>query len=110
MTRPFNLKEYLLCMLEIPPLGADDLEIALEARADGCDWARRLLQERYLPHVVGWVMPYRSPSLGLETLIKLGNRALLKGLRQLKPGVLDATDFLEQCVVSGVEASLSIER
>lgn len=110
MPRPFNLKEYLLCMQQIPRLSEEDLELTLEARADGYEWARRLLEERYLPLVIGWVLPYRGRGLELESLIELGNRALLRGLRQLKPGMPDATEFLEQNVASDIEARLLIRR
>lgn len=46
-----------------------------------------------------------GPGVELEPLIEAGNRALLRGLRQLKPGfTVDATDYLESCVVEEIEA------
>jgi len=75
------------------------------ARAQGDEWARRLLEERFLPLVLRWVQPYRGRGLELEALIELGNRALLRALRQLKPGhYVDAEDFLETCVIHEVES------
>jgi len=102
---PKRTKDYLSCMQQIPPLSEDELDMALKARSGGDEWARRLLEERFLPKVIPWVLPYRGHGLELMDLIEIGNRALLRGLRQLKPGlVVDATDFLENCVVEDVEA------
>jgi DNA-directed RNA polymerase sigma subunit (sigma70/sigma32) len=105
MQPSFNLPNYLNCMLHIPSLSPEDLEMAVQARACGDAWAARLLEERFLPKVVRWVHPYRGRGLEFQNLIELGNRALIKGLRQLKPGVcVDAEDFLESCVVREVES------
>jgi DNA-directed RNA polymerase sigma subunit (sigma70/sigma32) len=105
MTPSFNLPTYLNCMLHIPALSPQDLETAVRARACGDEWAKRLLEERFLPKVVRWVHPYRGRGLEFQALIELGNRALMKGLRQLKTGVcVDAEDFLESCVVREVES------
>ena len=105
-TAPKKTKDYLNCMQQIPALSQADLSMALKARAQGDEWARRLLEERYLPMVVAWVLPYRGHGLEFMDLIELGNRALLRGLRLLKAEgqVVDATDYLENCVVAEVEA------
>jgi DNA-directed RNA polymerase sigma subunit (sigma70/sigma32) len=100
-----KIKDYLLCMQQIPPLAEEDLRMAVLARAAGDAWAGRLLEERFLPQVVAWVQPYRGRGLELVDLISLGNRALLRALRQLKPGhCAGAVDFLEACVSAEVEA------
>jgi len=99
-----KIKDYLTCMRQIPELSEADLRLALQARAKGDSWARRLLEERFLPKVVAWVQPYRGRGLEHIQLIEIGNRALMRGLRQLKPGLaVDATDYLENCVVEDVE-------
>jgi hypothetical protein len=108
---PQKTKDYLNCMLQIPPLSDDDLRTALLARMSGDEWARRLLEERFLPKVIAWVLPYRNPGFELMDLIEIGNRALLRGLRQLKPGLaVDATDYLENCVVAGVEEAVLLRQ
>lgn len=108
---PQAAKDYLSCMLQIPPLSEADLALALLSRAQGDEWARRLLEERFLPKVVSWVLPYRRPGHELMDLIEIGNRALLRGLRHLKPGlVVDATDYLENCVVEDVEAVVLVQK
>jgi hypothetical protein len=100
-----KIKDYLLCMQQIPPLGEEDLRMAVQARARGDAWAGRLLEERFLPQVVAWVQPYRGQGLELADLISQGNRALLRALRQLRPGhSAGAVDFLESCVAAEVEA------
>lgn len=104
MAPAFQLKYYLLCMEQIPPLSGEDLQAALHARAKGDEWARRLLEERFLPLALRWVQPYRGQGLSFEALIQAGNRALLRGLRQLKPGMPDAEDYLERCVAFEIES------
>lgn len=107
MSESLKIKDYLLCMQQIPALSDGDLKQALLDRARGDEWARRLLEERYLPRVLGWILPYRGHGLEFSDLIEVGNRALLRGLRQLKPGnFVDATDSLEQCVIEEVEAAV----
>lgn len=103
MSDPFKLKDYLACMLEIPPLDEVDLKRTVEARALGDAWAHRLLEERFLPRVVQWVQPYRGKGVAFHRLIEVGNRALLKGLRQLSPSTIDASDHLEGVVIQEVE-------
>jgi hypothetical protein len=105
MNETFRIKEYLNCMLQIPALSEAETELAVAAMATGDVWAHRLLEERFLPQVIRWVLPYRGLGPEFEALIEAGNRALLKGLRQLKPGLaVDTADFLEACVVQDVEA------
>jgi DNA-directed RNA polymerase sigma subunit (sigma70/sigma32) len=105
MIGSLRIKDYLACMRQIPELSEADLKEAVESRSNGDEWARRLLEERFLPKVIPWVLPYRGRGIEFEPLIEAGNRALLRGLRVLKPGlVVDATDFLERCVVDEVEA------
>src|SRR5688572_27590229 len=100
-----KIKDYLCCMQHIPPLSEADLRLAVEARAQGDAWAQRLLEERFLPMVIAWVQPYRGRSLEFMQLIELGNRALLRAIRQLRPGLaVDSADYLEKCVVDEVEA------
>ena len=104
MSEPFRLKDYLACMLHIPTLSKEDLDRVVLARSQGDEWAKRLLEERFLPKVIHWAQPYRGRGLGFEKLIQAGNRALLRGLRQLKPGhFVDAEDFLETSVVKEIE-------
>jgi DNA-directed RNA polymerase sigma subunit (sigma70/sigma32) len=94
-------------MMQIPELGPQELDEAIHAMAKGDAWAARLVEERFLPKVVRWVLPYRGKGLELGELIEIGNRALLKGLRQWKAeAVVDATDYLENCVAQDVEAAL----
>jgi hypothetical protein len=105
MNGAFRLKDYLNCMSQIPPLSEEDLRDALDARAHGDEWAMRLLEERFLPKVVGWVAPYRGRGIELEGLIEIGNRSLLRGIRQLRPEIcIDAEDFLEATVIRELEA------
>ena len=104
---PCKLKDYLICMRQIPALSPDELNSAVSQNAQGDLRARRLLEERFLPYVLAWVMPYRGCGLELLPLIEIGNRALLRALRQMKPGPgPDPVDTLENCVVAEVEAAV----
>lgn len=84
-----DLKEYLNCMLRIPPLDDGALRAALRLRAHGEAWPGGKLEEGLLPLVVRWVNPYRCTGVDLLELIEVGNRAALKALRDLKPAEWD---------------------
>lgn len=91
--KDFRLKDYLLCVARVAPLPASDLEDALKACAAGQSTARRLLEERHLPHVVAWTLPYRSTDLPYLKLIEAGNRALLKAIKRWPGG--NSSAFLD---------------
>jgi hypothetical protein len=79
-----------------------ELEAALRACAAGQPTARRLLEERHLPHVVAWSLPYRMTDVPFLRLIEAGNRALLKTVKRWNDPALDAGAFLD-CLQSSVE-------
>ena len=100
-----RLKDYLSCVSRIAPLSEADLRLAVSARHGGDERAGRLLEERFLPAVVRWVLPYRGRGMELEDLIQLGNRGLLRGLKRLRPETeAAAEDILECCVIEEVES------
>lgn len=91
--KDFRLKDYLLCVARVAPLASSDLDEALKACAAGQSTARRLLEERHLPHVVAWTLPYRSMDVPYLKLIEAGNRALLKAIKRWQGG--PAAAFLD---------------
>jgi DNA-directed RNA polymerase sigma subunit (sigma70/sigma32) len=102
-----KFKDYLACMLQIGELGEEEIKMLVEALSLGDEQARRCLEEQFLPRVLRWVSPYRGLGLSFECLVETGNRAMMRGLRQLRGNkVIDASDFLERCVVDEVESGL----
>lgn len=105
--KDFRLKDYLLCVARMAPLPALDLEDALQACAAGQVTARRLLEERHLPHVVAWTLPYRSSDVPYLQLIEAGNRALLKTIKRWSGGPSSAfLDALQSDVEQACEELL----
>ena len=96
----FRLKDYLLCVARVAPLQTVELEEALQACSAGQVTARRLLEERHLPHVVAWTLPYRSLDVPYLRLIEAGNRALLKVIKRWQGH--DPTAFLD-CLQGAIE-------
>jgi hypothetical protein len=102
--KDFRLKDYLLSVARVAPLQRVELEEALKASAVGQATARRLLEERHLPHVVAWTLPYRSADISYLRLIETGNRALLKLIKRWQG--IQADDFLDSlqaCVEQACE-------
>ena len=93
--KDFRLKDYLICVARIAPLQRVELEDALRACAAGQLTARRLLEERHLPHVVAWSLPYRISDVPYLRLIEAGNRALLKAIKRCNDPAMDASAFLD---------------
>lgn len=110
MALAFKLKDYLLCVHRIDPLQGSELARALKGVAKGEERSRRLLEERFLRHVVAWVQPYRAQGLPFLGLIESGNRALLKAIRNWKSEVGPFEDFAERMVSEEVEARLLARR
>ena len=108
MEQHLKLKDYLDCMARISRLDSSELagfEKRLKAFQDR--QARRALEESFLPAVVGWVSGYRGQGLPFESLIEMGNRALLRGLRRYHAAVpMGLEDYLEEKVRDSVEAAL----
>ena len=102
--KDFRLKDYLLCVARIAPLQTVELEAALRASAAGQATARRLLEERHLPHVVAWALPYRVNDAPFLRLIEAGNRALIKTIKHWNDPNLDAQTFLDCLQISVEEA------
>src|SRR5882724_5188121 len=100
--KDFRLKDYLLCVARMAPLQPVELEAALKACAAGQPTARRLLEERHLPHVVAWALPYRISDAPFLRLIEAGNRALLKTVKRWNDPDLDAAVFMD-CLQASVE-------
>jgi DNA-directed RNA polymerase sigma subunit (sigma70/sigma32) len=109
MERHFNLKDYLTCLAQIRRLQPEEeaqLENSLRRTQDRD--ARRLLEEAYLPRVLGWVSAYRGLGYEYETMIKMGNKALLRGLRRYHGAVpMGLMDYLEEKVRDEIEAALA---
>jgi len=74
----------------------------LQASAAGQATARRLLEERHLPHVVAWSLPYRCSDLSYLRLIEAGNRALLKLIKRWQGN--DPSVFLDSLQASVEQA------
>ena len=91
--KDFRLKDYLLCVARVAPLQRVELDEALLACAVGQQTARRLLEERHLPYVVAWTLPYRATDVPYLRLIEVGNRALLKVIKHWQGG--EAQEFLD---------------
>jgi hypothetical protein len=98
--KDFRLKDYLICVARVAPLQRVELEEALSACAAGQATAKRLLEERHLPHVVAWTLPYRASDVPYLRLIEAGNRALLRSIKRCSGG--SAAEFLD-AVQSSVE-------
>ena len=92
--KDFRLKDYLICVARVAPLQRVELEEALLACAAGQGTARRLLEERHLPYVVAWTLPYRASDVPYLRLIEAGNRALLKLIKRWQG--TEANVFLDQ--------------
>ena len=106
-----RLKDYLICVAGLDALTPGELQQAYHAWQDGDEPARRLIEERYLPRVVAWVLPYRGAGLRFRALIQAGNYALLRSLRH--PPVAsweDLEDHLHQEVEAAVEALILVPR
>jgi DNA-directed RNA polymerase sigma subunit (sigma70/sigma32) len=86
------------------PLQTIELEAALQACIAGQPTARRLLEERHLPHVVAWALPYRMSDTPFLRLIEAGNRALLRTVKRWNDPALDAAAFLDSLQSSVEEA------
>lgn len=111
MESDFRLKDYLICVSHMPVLAPMELEKACQNWRLGDERARRLLEERHLHQVVGWVQPYRGAGLSFMALIETGNRGLIKALRRM--GQVDAealADHLRLAVEEEVEAVLLAHR
>ena len=108
---PCPLKEYLLCIQRLVPLGDGDLERAFGDWMAGDERARRLIEEQHLSRVVAWVLPYRGQGIAFMALIEAGNRALLKALRR-HPDLRLAgfEDHLRTAVEESVESLLMARR
>ncbi len=52
-----------------------DLELAAQIK-EGCEIALQILQNRYLPKLVRWVIVYQNQGLELEEMIKIGEQTL----------------------------------
>jgi DNA-directed RNA polymerase sigma subunit (sigma70/sigma32) len=91
--KDFRLKDYLLCVARVAPLQRVELEETLQACLAGQATAKRLLEERHLPHVVAWTLPYRASDVPYLRLIEAGNRALLKAIKRCNSA--DASAFLD---------------
>lgn len=103
--KDFRLKDYLLCVARVAPLQRVELEETLKACAAGQVTARRLLEERHLPHVVAWTLPYRVSDVPYLRLIEAGNRALLKLIKRCQSGEPpDASTFLDTLQTSVEQA------
>jgi hypothetical protein len=102
--KDFRLKDYLLSVARVAPLQRVELEEALKASAAGQPTARRLLEERHLPHVVAWTLPYRSSDVSYLRLIETGNRALLRLIKRWQGTQADDfLDSLQACVEQACE-------
>jgi len=105
------LKDYLICVAGLDALTPQELEQAYAGWQDGDDKSRRLIEERFLPRVVAWVLPYRGAGLRFRSLIQAGNYALLRSLRH--PPVTHWADLEEHLrleVESAVEALILVPR
>jgi DNA-directed RNA polymerase sigma subunit (sigma70/sigma32) len=106
-----RLKDYLVCVSGLDALTPGELQQAYTAWQQGEDAQRRVIEERYLPRVIAWVLPYRGAGLRFKALIQAGNYALLRSLRQ--PPVAswqDLDDHLHQEVEAAVEALILVPR
>jgi hypothetical protein len=111
MIEPFLLKDYLSCMLKIRSLEKDELENCVEHFVEGEERFGRMLEERCLPQVISWVLPYRGLGVSFQGLIELGNRGLVKGIRGFKGGrEVDMVDCMERAVVAEVEGAVFAKR
>jgi DNA-directed RNA polymerase sigma subunit (sigma70/sigma32) len=107
VSSPSRLKDYLLCVQRLEPLGGGELERAFEDWMRGDERARRLLEERHLGLVIAWVQPYRGFGAGFMDLIEAGNRALLRALRrQAGMTAENLEDQLRTAVEESVESML----
>lgn len=105
------LKDYLICLAGLAALTPAELEAAYGAWQRGDEPARRLIEERYLPRVVAWSLPYRGAGIRFKALIQAGNYALLRALR--RPPVAawqDLEEHLRQEVETAVEGLLLVTR
>jgi DNA-directed RNA polymerase sigma subunit (sigma70/sigma32) len=106
-----RLKDYLVCVAGLDALTPGELKQAYMAWQEGDEAQRRLIEERYLPRVIAWVLPYRGAGLRFKALIQAGNYALLRALRQ--PPVAswqDLDEHLHQEVEAAVEALILVPR
>jgi DNA-directed RNA polymerase sigma subunit (sigma70/sigma32) len=106
-----RLKDYLICVAGLEALTPAELEQAFGAWQAGDERSRRLIEERSLARVVGWVLPYRGSGPRFRALIQAGNYGLLRALRQ--PPVArwqDLEEHLRQEVEAAVEALILVPR
>jgi DNA-directed RNA polymerase sigma subunit (sigma70/sigma32) len=108
MEKDFRLKDYLLCVSRVTPLQRVELEETLQACQAGQVTARRLLEERHLPHVIAWSLPYRSNRMAFLKLIEAGNRALLRTIKRWQgTDPLAFNEALQSAVESACEELLT---
>ena len=110
MSKPYKLKDYLLCLQGLPRLQPQSEKTYIRRLVEQDDAeARQRLEENYLPRVLSWVAPYRGLGSDLDELIEIGNRALLKGLRRYGVGTrMSLEDYLEEMVIDEIEAVLIV--
>ncbi len=103
-----QIKDYLLCVSRIEALSIDDEARAILGLMEGDAKSRRLLEERYLPRVLGWAQAQRGQGVSFEGLIEAGNRALIKGLRSWQGDTEEELgDWLERLVHEEMRTLLS---
>ena len=110
-TMGLRLKDYLVCVAGLDALTPGELQAAYTDWQQGDDGQRRLIEERYLPRVIAWVLPYRGAGVRFKALIQAGNYALLRSLRH--PPVAswqDLDEHLHQEVEAAVEALILVPR
>lgn len=112
MAGSYRLKDYLLCLQRLSPLSPKlEAECVKRLIKRQDPKARRLLEEGYLPRVLRWVAPYRGLGRDLDTLIEIGNRALLRGLNRYHADVpMSLEDYLEEMVIDEVEREVVVKR
>jgi DNA-directed RNA polymerase sigma subunit (sigma70/sigma32) len=72
-----GLKDYLILLASLAPLGAEREAELLGLSRAGDAAALRELVEGYLPRVLHWVAPRRGEALSFQELIAIGNCALI---------------------------------
>lgn len=107
----FHLKDYLRCVASLDPLGPEELQRQAMAMLQGDPFARRVLEERCLPRVVAWLVPYRGASdMPFLKLLGIGNRALLRAARAWRFEDGDFEDYTRRHVEESVETALGATR
>ena len=103
------LKDYLLLMASLEPLGLEEQADLLVKLRKGDAEALRVLVEGYLPKVLLLVAPRRGEGFSFQELIAIGNSAVIECLRDFKGAAAGLEDKVCQTVHDALDTAFKLQ-